>query len=61
MPPDIMESVNMNHHIRNYMTLREGREYVCVQCGRRETVGDALLSTCQQCGSEMRNVELIRE
>ncbi|MFC6767793.1 rubrerythrin-like domain-containing protein [Natrinema soli] len=43
------------------MTLEEQREYVCVHCGRRETVGDTLLSTCQQCGGEMRNVELIRE
>ena len=43
------------------MTFEETREYVCVQCGRREAVGDALLSTCQQCGGEMRNVELIRE
>lgn len=43
------------------MSLEERREYVCVQCGRRESVGDALLSTCQQCGGEMRNVELIRD
>ena len=37
------------------------REYVCVQCGRQETAGDTLLSTCQRCGSEMRNVDLICE
>jgi predicted nucleic acid-binding Zn ribbon protein len=43
------------------MTLVEHREYECVRCGRRETVGDALVSTCQQCGGEMRNVELIRD
>ncbi|TMT86039.1 rubrerythrin-like domain-containing protein [Haloterrigena sp. H1] len=42
------------------MTRKGEREYVCVQCGRQETVGDALLSTCQQCGGEMRNVDLIR-
>ncbi|WP_152422545.1 rubrerythrin-like domain-containing protein [Natrinema pallidum] len=43
------------------MTLEEQREYVCVRCNRRETVGDALLSTCQQCGGEMRNVDPIRD
>jgi len=45
-----------------YHMARKGeREYVCVQCGRHETVDDALLSTCQQCGGEMRNVDLIRK
>ena len=43
------------------MSRRREREYVCVQCGCQETAGDTLLSTCQQCGSEMRNVDLIRE
>lgn len=43
------------------MTLEERREYECIQCGRRETVGDALLSICPQCGGEMRNVEPIRD
>ncbi|MBZ6493753.1 rubrerythrin-like domain-containing protein [Natrinema longum] len=43
------------------MTLEEQREYECLQCGRRETVGDALVSTCPQCGGEMRNVELIHD
>ncbi|WP_143825063.1 rubrerythrin-like domain-containing protein [Natrinema ejinorense] len=43
------------------MTLEEQREYECLQCGRRETVGDALVSTCSQCGGEMRNVELIHD
>ncbi|MFC4544677.1 rubrerythrin-like domain-containing protein [Halosolutus amylolyticus] len=45
------------------MTLAEPREdeYECVQCGRRETAVDALLSTCRRCGGEMRNVELIQE
>ncbi|SEV94225.1 rubrerythrin-like domain-containing protein [Natrinema salifodinae] len=37
------------------------REYECVQCGRRETVSGALVSTCRQCGGEMRNVELVRD
>ena len=43
------------------MSVTEPLEYECVGCGRREAVMDALLSTCRQCGGEMRNVELIRE
>ncbi|WP_254523045.1 rubrerythrin-like domain-containing protein [Natrinema caseinilyticum] len=42
------------------MTIEARREYECVQCGRRETVTDALVSICEQCGGEMRNVELVR-
>ncbi|QFU83543.1 rubrerythrin-like domain-containing protein [Natronorubrum aibiense] len=42
------------------MSVAEPIEYECVVCGRRETVADALLSTCRRCGGEMRNVELIR-
>ena len=36
-------------------------EYECVDCGRRETVDDVLLSTCRRCGGEMCNVEWIRD
>ncbi|ELZ00990.1 rubrerythrin-like domain-containing protein [Natrialba asiatica] len=43
------------------MTLVEPVEFECVQCGRREAVADALVSTCRQCGGEMRNVELIHD
>ncbi|WP_254529268.1 rubrerythrin-like domain-containing protein [Natrinema gelatinilyticum] len=43
------------------MTIEARREYECVQCGRRETVVDALVGTCEQCGGEMRNVELVRD
>ncbi|WP_408959027.1 rubrerythrin-like domain-containing protein [Natrinema sp. 74] len=43
------------------MALEVQREYECVRCGRRETAGDALLSTCRRCGGEMRNVEPVRD
>lgn len=43
------------------MTLAEPLEYECVTCGHRETVADALVSSCRRCGDEMRNVEPIRE
>ena len=43
------------------MAFADRREYECVACGHRETVADALVSTCRQCGGEMRNVEPIRE
>ncbi|QLG50817.1 rubrerythrin-like domain-containing protein [Natrinema halophilum] len=43
------------------MTLEAQREYECLQCGRREMTGDALISTCRRCGGEMRNVELVKD
>ncbi|ELY87372.1 hypothetical protein C483_18823 [Natrialba hulunbeirensis JCM 10989] len=43
------------------MVLAEPLEYVCVQCRRHEAVDDALVSTCRQCGGEMRNVELVTD
>lgn len=41
------------------MTVSEQLEYECVACGHRETVADALVSTCRRCGGEMRNVDPI--
>ncbi|WP_154658634.1 rubrerythrin-like domain-containing protein [Halopiger djelfimassiliensis] len=43
------------------MPLADPREYECLQCGRREMAAGTLVSTCRQCGGEMRNVELIRD
>lgn len=43
------------------MSVAEPLEYECVSCGRRETVVDALVSTCRRCGGEMRNVEPIQK
>ncbi len=51
----------MEQDLHTIMALAEPLEYECVACGRRETVSDALVSTCRRCGGEMRNVELIRE
>ncbi|WP_436343409.1 rubrerythrin-like domain-containing protein [Natronorubrum sp. FCH18a] len=42
------------------MSLAESLEYECMSCGHRETVADALVSTCRRCGGEMRNVDLVR-
>lgn len=38
------------------MTHLESIEYECVRCGFRETIEDALVSTCPRCRGEMRNV-----
>lgn len=60
--PDVFTTprVNPTREVWQHMAFEEQREYECVDCGRRETVGDALVSTCPYCGGEMRNVELIQ-
>lgn len=43
------------------MSLADTVEYECVRCGYQDVAEDALVGTCQRCGNEMRNVELIRD
>ena len=42
------------------MPLAESLEYECLSCDHRETVTDAIVSTCRRCGGEMRNVDPVR-
>ena len=41
------------------MASAEHLEYECLRCGIRRVSDNALISTCERCGGDMRNVEKI--